>query len=897
MKTSKIYFENNEISSNEYLKSVYTIPNDFQLVHFSLNSGGVLSTPTNRDSDSGQVYTENESSQFIQITSGTGELIINYAKTVEKFELKPNSNFIIPKNVKFTITAKESLTGIILFDKQQFPSDYSIMSTNMKSKEDFIKEYGTLLVNTVTQRESKSKSASEVVELFISSDPSRNKKFTDWLIKSYIRGGISRIEDLSRAIEALIDFNYLLDNKKFEKGYGDINNYFGLISGTEKGKIKFGLEKVIDEYAPQLESLRNVKKQKIESKESGKEGGKLVFENDKATVIQPLTTEGACYYGRGTKWCTASTKGENMFSEYSKDGPMYIIFPKKQGHPTEKYQFHHFSEQYMNELDEEVDPLWLFDKFDLPQEIPKAIIEFPPKNKELYSKYEHIIQRVYLDYPPIEKINFSDDFYKKVVELKINSQANVVYIFNDIIYKMTNLTKLIMRDLNLNKIPKSVYQMTKLTKLAISGNKIGEIESIGNLINLEILNIGNNQLTSLPETIGNLTNLKYLDIGNNQLTILPETIGNLTNLIELHISANKIKYLPNNVTNLVKLKFLHSNDNLLYKLPDSFGNLINLNEIWLSENKLKTLPNSITKLVNLDKLHISDNEITELPDSFGNLTKLTKLWIYNNELSELPYSIGKLINVTDLEINNNLLTNLPNTIKNLVNLEYLDISNNKIIEFNEVHHFTKLIDLTMNNNTLIELPKEIGKLVNLETLNLSDNPLTELPEEIGNLVNLTELNISDTFIKKLPESIGNLFNLDKLIIMNVTELKTLPNSIGKLTNLTVLTLVNNDLTELPETIGNLINLKYLNIFNNNLTELPETIGNLIKLKELYISNNKLSELPDSMKNLINLKKLEIYGNKITKIPESLQKLPKLKIIDKETDYIENEYNRESEDEE
>jgi len=122
MKTSKIYFENNESTENtKYLKSVYTIPNDLQLVHFSLSSN--------------QIYDEElNSSQFIQITSGTGELIIEYLESHEKFDLKPNTHFIIPKNVKFTITCLEPLTGIIVFDKPQFPSDYvqTTISASMK---------------------------------------------------------------------------------------------------------------------------------------------------------------------------------------------------------------------------------------------------------------------------------------------------------------------------------------------------------------------------------------------------------------------------------------------------------------------------------------------------------------------------------------------------------------------------------------------------------------------------------------------------------------------------------------------------------------------------------------------------------------------------------------------
>jgi Leucine-rich repeat (LRR) protein len=44
---------------------------------------------------------------------------------------------------------------------------------------------------------------------------------------------------------------------------------------------------------------------------------------------------------------------------------------------------------------------------------------------------------------------------------------------------------------------------------------------IGNLINLEILSLINNNLTSLPAEIGNLFNLQQLNLCYNQLTSLP----------------------------------------------------------------------------------------------------------------------------------------------------------------------------------------------------------------------------------------------------------------------------------------------------------------------------------------------------------------------------------------
>jgi len=81
------------------------------------------------------------------------------------------------------------------------------------------------------------------------------------------------------------------------------------------------------------------------------------------------------------------------------------------------------------------------------------------------------------------------------------------------------------------------------------------------------LNLGGNQLTTLPDSIGNLTNLNTLNLGGNkylggnQLTTLPKSIGNLNNLNELYLENNQLTTLPDSIENLTNLTHLYLNDN------------------------------------------------------------------------------------------------------------------------------------------------------------------------------------------------------------------------------------------------------------------------------------------------------------------------------------------------
>jgi internalin A len=67
---------------------------------------------------------------------------------------------------------------------------------------------------------------------------------------------------------------------------------------------------------------------------------------------------------------------------------------------------------------------------------------------------------------------------------------------------------------------------------------------IGQLTNLQSLDLKVNQLTSLPAEIGQLTKLRSLDLSNNQLTGLPAGIGRLSNLQSLNLEGNQLPKLP-----------------------------------------------------------------------------------------------------------------------------------------------------------------------------------------------------------------------------------------------------------------------------------------------------------------------------------------------------------------
>jgi hypothetical protein len=266
------------------------------------------------------------------------------------------------------------------------------------------------------------------------------------------------------------------------------------------------------------------------------------------------------------------------------------------------------------------------------------------------------------------------------------------------------------------------YSIENTTGLGLSG-LTGEIPpEIGNLTNLEELDLSDNQLTgSIPPEIGNLTNLTFLDLGDNQLTgSIPPEIGNLTNLTYLS---------------------LFNNQQLTGSIPSEIGNLTNLEELYLSDNQLTgSIPSEIGNLTNLEELYLSDNQLTgSIPPEIGNLTYVERIVIRSNQLTgSIPSEIGNLTNLEELDLSDNQLTgSIPSEIGNLINLTHLYLAGNQFTGSipSEIGNLTNLTDLSLNYNQLTgSIPSEIGNLTNLEELYLSDNQLTgEIPESICDL--------------------------------------------------------------------------------------------------------------------------------------------------------------------
>lgn len=117
------------------------------------------------------------------------------------------------------------------------------------------------------------------------------------------------------------------------------------------------------------------------------------------------------------------------------------------------------------------------------------------------------------------------------------------------------------------------------------------------------------------KTIGNLSNLQYLDLDGTLISSLPESIGNLSSLQYLYLCYTNISSLTDNIGNLSSLKYLDLSHTNISSLPESIGSLLNLQDLDLRSTKISALPETIGDLSALRNLYLQGLTLVELPES------------------------------------------------------------------------------------------------------------------------------------------------------------------------------------------------------------------------------------------------------------------------------------------
>ena len=456
--------------------------------------------------------------------------------------------------------------------------------------------------------------------------------------------------------------------------------------------------------------------------------------------------------------------------------------------------------------------------------------------------------------------------------------GNIVYDLRSLDLKDLSAFQIRVASYPSNHLPRPLQGSTCMgvTHLLLDYNDIEELPNeIGDLRCLKKLSLMGNQLCCFPEGIGNLTELETLNVNENFLQALTCLLCSLEKLTQLFAIANKIKVIESGIfSRMTQLKEIYLDENLLVQFPDDLCELETLAVLECSENQLCTLPDNFGNLKHLSTLNLESNKLSSLPDSFSMLRNVKLLSLSNNEIVSLPSNFPSAEILKKLILDKNKLKCVPDWFGDLKSIEELSIDDNELC--NEA--FTK----DFCNSASIITKLSAGR-----------NYLTKLPENIGNLNKLTWLHLGSTmhelergnfqsgnWLSLIPDSFTELSSLKRLRL-DENQITSLPDNFGHLKKLEWLDLGQNQLVCLPESICELQALSYLQLSKNRLKYLPTDIGRLEKLEELRIDSNVLTEIPESISQLQLLHSLDLFNNCLTEFPKAIMSLGNLKRLDVE----------------
>ena len=237
----------------------------------------------------------------------------------------------------------------------------------------------------------------------------------------------------------------------------------------------------------------------------------------------------------------------------------------------------------------------------------------------------------------------------------------------------SDITKLILKDGRLERLPPEVQELRNLRSLTVT----------------------NNFLTDLPEELATLSRLQHLHLDGNQFRTIPRVAKKMPGLVCLRLLNNLVEdpgEFPNTWRHMKYLRVEGSG--VQANLDPSISHLTNLIVLRVSNMNIPELPPSMAHLRKLERLDVSRNQLTHLPEflfGFRHLKILRATRNRINRLIPLGFKGSLWSDLEELDLGYNRLKFLPRSLEHIHGLDIVDVQYNQLdsMPFNLMRQVTK----------------------------------------------------------------------------------------------------------------------------------------------------------------------------------------------------------------
>ncbi|GLT87869.1 hypothetical protein SLE2022_059260 [Rubroshorea leprosula] len=284
----------------------------------------------------------------------------------------------------------------------------------------------------------------------------------------------------------------------------------------------------------------------------------------------------------------------------------------------------------------------------------------------------------------------------------LNNEDPSLKIPADFFKGMQRLKVLDLTKMHIPSLPSSISLLKNLHTFCLYWSVLGDIRIIGELKNLESLNLKGSDFEELPREIGQLTRLKLLDLSDcTKLQIIPPGVfANMSRLEELFLGNSFDGWEVEENENqrnagLAELKHLKKLTNLEVCIPD-----------------IRMIPKHLF-FENLKKFKIFIGRKWEGRYSFSGSSRILKLHV--NASINFNYFVKKLLKVTE-ELHLGELAGVKNVVDELNTEGFPDLKYLNVHNAPEVQHIIKSVE-GVPFNAFPSLEEFIlQNLINLEKL-------------------------------------------------------------------------------------------------------------------------------------------------------------------------------------